>query len=66
MFITFLFHCGAPGGIRTHGLQFRKLTLYPAELRVLIIYESTTYILPVLKLLVRYSLTVIKKILEQR
>ena len=24
---------GAPGGIRTHGLQSRSLTLYPAELR---------------------------------
>ena len=27
---------GAPGGIRTHGLQSRSLTLYPAELRELV------------------------------
>jgi hypothetical protein len=26
---------GAPGGIRTHGLQLRKLTLYPTELQAL-------------------------------
>jgi hypothetical protein len=25
---------GTPGAIRTHDLQYRKLTLYPAELRV--------------------------------
>ena len=30
-----IFNECAPGGIRTHGLQFRKLTLYPAKLRVL-------------------------------
>ena len=29
------FHpCGAPGAIRTRGLQSRSLTLYPTELRV--------------------------------
>ena len=27
--------CGAPGGIRTHGLQSRSLSLYPTELRAL-------------------------------
>jgi hypothetical protein len=26
---------GTPGRIRTYDLQYRKLTLYPAELRVL-------------------------------
>jgi hypothetical protein len=29
-----LFLNGAPGEIRTHDLQLRRLTLYPAELRV--------------------------------
>jgi hypothetical protein len=28
------FFFGAPGKIRTYDLQYRKLTLYPAELRV--------------------------------
>ncbi len=28
---------GAPGKIRTCDLQYRKLTLYPAELRVLVV-----------------------------
>ena len=31
---------GAPGKIRTCDLQYRKLTLYPAELRVHICYTS--------------------------
>ncbi len=29
---------GAPGGIRTHGLQLRKLTLYPTELQALCLH----------------------------
>ena len=35
---------GTPGTIRTCGLQFRKLTLYPAELRVQICRHIITYL----------------------
>jgi hypothetical protein len=31
----FMILIGTPGRIRTYDLQYRKLTLYPAELRVL-------------------------------
>ena len=34
----------APGGIRTHDLQFRKLTLYPAKLRMLPITNMARHI----------------------
>lgn len=31
--LAFIVFTGAPGGIRTHDLRLRKLTLYPTELR---------------------------------
>lgn len=40
----------APGGIRTHGLRFRKPSLYPAELRARHMQPSITHFLGMFKL----------------
>lgn len=56
-FMVIAVFCGVPKGIRTPDLQFRKLSLYPAELLALIsflfyytLFQNATFPLRVLSL----------------